>query len=314
VIAITSLGRRARRVWEIVRLAVGQFSRVDGLEWAAAFAHYSFLALFPVIVLSVIVASTLVSVDQAAKAVLGYLGDYVPIAGEMQRSLFATIGGVVEARGPASLIAIVMLVWASMKLFTTLITAVNRAWGLESPSWWRLPLRSLGFLGLLVVAVLVGITLPVLVRMVKDWLFPASTLHSAVPALVATVLPWGVVVVGLMFFYRFAPQRPTRLREVWVGAVCATVLLQGAAALFAIYLERFAALNAVYGALGSIVALLLWIHLSGSIVIFGACLGAAQLGAIDSVRPLVAAAGQDDQATAPATPVEAPAQPPSLEA
>jgi Ca2+-transporting ATPase len=35
-------------------------------------------------------------------------------------------------------------------------------------------------------------------------------------------------------------------------------------------------LNAVYGAFGSIMALLLWIYLSGCIFIFGACLCAAQ--------------------------------------
>ena len=43
-----------------------------------------------------------------------------------------------------------------------------------------------------------------------------------------------------------------------------------------IYLKDFATLDAVYGAFGGIMALLLWIYLSGCIFIFGACLSAGQ--------------------------------------
>jgi uncharacterized BrkB/YihY/UPF0761 family membrane protein len=42
--------------------------------------------------------------------------------------------------------------------------------------------------------------------------------------------------------------------------------------LFVIYLQDFATLNAVYGAFGGIIALLLWIYVSGSVFIYGACL------------------------------------------
>ena len=73
-----------------------------------------------------------------------------------------------------------------------------------------------------------------------------------------------------------APRRPVRLADVWAGALCATALLQAAENLFVIYLRNFAALNAVYGAFGGIMALMLWIYLSGCIFIFGACLCAAQ--------------------------------------
>jgi Ca2+-transporting ATPase len=63
---------------------------------------------------------------------------------------------------------------------------------------------------------------------------------------------------------------------VWAAALLATVLLQAAESLFMIYLKNFATLNAVYGAFGGIVALLLWVYISGCIFIFGACLCAAQ--------------------------------------
>lgn len=56
--------------------------------------------------------------------------------------------------------------------------------------------------------------------------------------------------------------------------------MRAAESLFVIYLKDFARLNAVYGALGGIMALLLWIYLSGCVSIFGACLCAAQAEAL----------------------------------
>ena len=60
------------------------------------------------------------------------------------------------------------------------------------------------------------------------------------------------------------------------AALCGTILLQAAESLFVVYLKNFATLNAVYGTFGGIMALLLWIYISGCIVIFGACLCAGQ--------------------------------------
>ena len=95
-------------------------------------------------------------------------------------------------------------------------------------------------------------------------------------ALWGFVVPLLVLFLSLTLFYRLAPSRTTRFAEVWVAAACATVLLQTTESLFAVYLKHFATLNAVYGVFGGIMALLLWIYLSGCGFIFGACLCAAQ--------------------------------------
>ena len=128
----------------------------------------------------------------------------------------------------------------------------------------------------MVSSVLLAVAVPVLAKMAKDWLFPVHDFSSWVYALGSFFIPLLVVFLSLSLFYRLAPRRPTRFAEVWFAALCATALLQAAESLFVIYLKNFATLNAVYGAFGGIMALLLWIYLSGCIFIFGACLCAAQ--------------------------------------
>jgi Ca2+-transporting ATPase len=194
----------------------------------------------------------------------------------MQHYIFDTLSGVITARGQAGLVAFFMLIWAAMQSINTLIYATNKAWGAETLNWWRLPLKSLGFLGIMVCMVLFGIAMPVLANLAGDWVFLAHDSSVWRYVLGSSLIPWLAVFISLCGFYRLAPNRATRVAEVWIGALCTMALMAAAERLFVIYLKDFATLNAIYGAFGGIMALLLWIYLSGFILIFGACLCAAQ--------------------------------------
>lgn len=270
------LNQETRRAWAIFRLAARKFLRIDGTEWAGAFAFNAFFSLFPLMILLVTIASAVIDRDQAGTAVIAYVETYVPISGDMQSYIFDTVAGVIEARRQAGAVAFIILAWVTLQCFTTLVSATNRAWGTAGYSWWRLPLKSLMLLGITAGAVLLSIGVPMLAQMARDWLFPMNDFRSWVYTLLSFFIPLLVLFFGLSLFYRLAPRRSTRFSEVWVAALYATALLLAAENLFVIYLKHFATLNAVYGAFGGIMALLLWIYLSGSIFIFGACLSAAQ--------------------------------------
>jgi Ca2+-transporting ATPase len=251
------IGNASRRLGTILWLAVKKFSRIDGAQWAGAFAYYAFFALFPLVVLLVTITSAFID-------------------GEMQHHIFDTIAGVVKARGQAGLIALLMLVWVATQVFTTLICATNRAWSTEVYNWWRLSLKSLALLGIMTGALLLVLAVPIFARMANAWLFPVQGFHSWVYQLGSFTIPLFVIFISVSLFYRIAPRRPTRFAQVWAAALCVTALLRAGESLFVIYLRDFATLNAVYGAFGGMMALLLWIYLSGCIFIFGACLCAAQ--------------------------------------
>ena len=272
---ISRLGREKRRVWEVLYASLKKFSGIDGAQWAAAFAFNAFFSLFPLMILLVTIASFFVGRDRAGQEVITYLESYVPISGEMQNTIFNTIAVVIQARGQAGAVAFLILVWSSLQCFTSLTCATNRAWGVAEYNWWRQPLKSLVLLGSTAGAVLLGMAAPVLIRMAKGRLITEGDFHYWAYALRSFFVPLLVVFFSLSLFYRLAPRRRTRFAEVWAAALCATLLLQAAESLFVIYLRNFATLNAVYGAFGGIMALLMWIYLSGCIFIFGACLCAA---------------------------------------
>ncbi len=143
-------------------------------------------------------------------------------------------------------------------------------------NWWRLPLKSLVLLGITAGTILLGMAVPVLIRLTKGWLFAESDFNPWVYALGSFFIPLLVVFFTLSLFYRLAPRQPRHFAQVWAAALGATALFQAAEGLFEIYIRNFATSNVAYGAFGGIIALLLWIYISGCIFIFGACLCSAQ--------------------------------------
>ena len=171
------------------------------------------------------------------------------------------ISGVVRARATAGVTAFVVLIWVSSQCFATLIYVTNRAWKTKAHSWWRLPLKSFMILGVTAGVFFLGMILPVVAKLIGIGTY---------------LIPIVVIFLGLCLFYKLAPRCPVRFSEVWRASLITTILLQATEKLFVIYLKDFAGLNVVYGAFGSIIALLLWIYLSGCVFIFGACLCVAR--------------------------------------
>jgi len=81
-----------------------------------------------------------------------------------------------------------------------------------------------------------------------------------------------VMVVGIGLLYRFAVEKGARgwLGFLTRGAIVATLGWVIASGLFAAYTANFASYGKTYGALASIVVLLLWLWLSSLVLLVGA--------------------------------------------
>jgi YihY family inner membrane protein len=262
--------------WRTLKRAGARWVEVDGDQRAAAFGYYLLLSLLPLTILLVTAGSLFVEREVVMLAVVKLVNHYTPMSNEQERGAVATIRDWLNARGKISLAALPLLVWGALKFLRTLIRTTNRVWRSPTYNWWRLPLKSLGLLGFTASAVLIGILLPGLARLIQNWLTTQRQFPQWVFALQFHLIPWLVLFYGLIMLYRLAPSRPTRFSEVWLGALGATVLIGLGERLFLVYAANFAHFNVLYGALGGIVAFLLWLYLSGCVGVFGVCFCAAQ--------------------------------------
>lgn len=256
-----------------------KYLEIDGELRAASFAYYAFFALFPLLLLFISLGA-LIWGDRAtvASQVLGFMKEYIPT--NEQKLLESTVTGVLNLRTQAGVVAILALAWSSLRFFQALVHGINRAWGTKEYSWWRLPLANLGMVAILGATLLLGIVAPVVMRAIEAYWISSGVAGYEVMEfsmrMARLILPSLILFFGLLMFYKYAPRRKTLVREVWISAALVTVFLLLLQKAFVIYAVNFAKFNALYGTLGSVVAVLMWIYLSGSIIIFGGCLCAAQ--------------------------------------
>jgi YihY family inner membrane protein len=282
--AFSALRKAVRSVWAVFWRAVKKYDETDAEQRAASFAYYAFFALFPLIVLLISIATTFLgSKERATKEITAYVSQYMPIEAAESHRIVAIIDGVVRSRQSAGLIAFGILAWTAIRFFHALVRGVNRAWGTKEYVWWRLPIQNLAMTAILASALLVGILAPLVVRQVETYYWAHSWeigldfwFAGNVFNVIRFLVPPLVIFYGFLMLYKFAPRRRTLFREVWFAALFVTFGVDVLQRLVTIYTRNITNFNALYGTFGTVVALLLWIYLIGSIVIFGACLSAAE--------------------------------------
>ncbi len=262
--------------WRTIQRTRARWAEEDGDQRAAAFAYYLLLSLLPLVFLMVSAGSLFVEREDATREVIQWIKQYVPLTGEQERSVAANIHGVLEKSGEINLAAFPLLLWGALKFLRTMIRTTNRIWRSPIYNWWRLPLKSLGLLGITLSAAFLGIILPGIARLARRWIAAYLEFPNWAFNLTFNLIPWLVLFSGIIMIYRQAPSRPTKFSEVWVGALAATALIWISERLFLLYAVHFAQFNVVYGALGGLMAFLLWVYLSSCIGVLGVCICAAR--------------------------------------
>ncbi len=271
--------RSARQsTWfRVVGRARVRWREVGGDQSAAAFAFFLLMSLVPLVLLLVTLGSLFVEREVATRHVVRLVDHYAPLTREQEHAAVTIVRGSLKARGGLDLVASVLSIWGALKFLRVLIEITNRIWRSQPYNWWRLPLKSLGLLGVTISAALVGVLLPGVARLVRQFLGTYLDISRWAFALIFGLIPWLVLFYGLILIYRLAPRRATRFSEVWLGALAATLLIWLGEQLFVVYAAAFASSNMLYGALGGLVAFLLWSYVSSCIGVFGICFCAAQV-------------------------------------
>lgn len=81
-----------------------------------------------------------------------------------------------------------------------------------------------------------------------------------------------LLVLFVVLIFRFLPDRRTGFREVLPGVVFTCAAWIVASLVFSVYINNFSKYSLVYGSLGAVVILLLWLYVLSNIILTGACI------------------------------------------
>jgi membrane protein len=240
---------------------------------AAGVAFYAFLALIPALVAFISIYGLVANPANVTRQVKD-IASAQPKA--VQDFFVYQLTSIIHAnRAGVSItliVAIALALWSASGGMAALVTGVHVAHERDQPKSFvknrgRALLLTLGAIVFLSAVIFVIAALPPVLSKVG--------LGSAGRIAVGT-LRWPllavVMVVGIGLLYRFSMDDAPRgwLGVVTPGAVVAMAGWLVASALFAVYTANFSSYGKTYGALASIVVLLLWLWLSCLLVLVGA--------------------------------------------
>lgn len=244
---------------------------------AAALAYYLLLALFPLLLLLIAIATPFLTSEDVVRETIRFATNYFPAAG---RELRTILEQVVNARGPVTLLAALGLLWSASGVFDLIQRGLNRAWHISQrrPLWRE---RLVSIVTVVAVGVLFGISFATsaLVRSGVRLRFQIGGESIEIVGVILTTL---LNFALFSIIYKVFPLSQVKFRQVWRGSLLASVLWEIAKIVFVIYLLNFARLSLVYGSIGAVIALLLWGYITATILLFG-----AEVGAVRPPRDLI---------------------------
>lgn len=240
---------------------------------AAGVAFYAFLALVPALV-ALISVYGLVADPADVRQQVQDLSSSLPA--EVENFLVYQLTQIINAnRGGLSVtlvVAVVLALWSASGGTAALITGIHVARDREEPKGF---VAKKGKALLLTLAAIVFLVLVIfLVAAVPPLLDKAGTGDAGRVAF--GIVRWPVLAIvmllGIGLLYRFSvgPHPKARLGVVTMGSVLAMVVWLVVSGLFAAYTANFASYGKTYGALASIVVVLLWLWLTSLALLVGA--------------------------------------------
>jgi len=261
-------------VVDVLREAGQQFYRDGCPTLAAAISFYALLSLIPVCFLVIAFAGYVIGSSQETyKAVLDWVREFIP---HLSDDFTHNLESVVQNRGRLSWLGLGSLTIAASLVFQATEFALDHVFAVENRrSFWRSRLLS--------VTIVVGMGIVLLFSFYVGVLFHTlNTDPSLAPIGHAVLMPmarWmrvqyftsvALVVGAFTLALRVFPHAPVGAREAFLGGCVGTLLWEVGRRVFLWYLANLAQFYVVYGSLGALVAVMVWIYMSATIFLYAA--------------------------------------------
>lgn len=258
--------RSVRGIYQMVR----RYNRhYVGIE-SAALAFYLLFTIFPLLIF---ISALLGMLQLDVVAVLRTVGEVLPreIVDFLELYLVH-----VEENSSVNLLlfGLFFSIYFPMRAANTLMRAVRTAYHLGPPKnaliHW---LKTLAY----TVFLMAGVALSLILLTVSDRMLNYGVERFHLPIWVAEI--WAqlrfpiIAAVGyfaLFFLYAMAQDQRQPWRNIWPGTLMSLVGWMATSLLYSWYVEHIAHYSVLYGSLGTVIVLMIWLNLTSMVLIMGA--------------------------------------------
>jgi membrane protein len=239
---------------------------------AAAISFSFFMAIFPMLVFFFTIIP-MIPIANFQNALLGLIRELIPSATFL--TVEETIRDVVTQPHTGWFsISFLLTFYFSTNGIHSIMEAFNQTYhSLETRSWIRVRLVSLLLLVIFSVMLILSIGLISFGTRALFQILPATFLSSRFFVILLVIVQW-LVTVSFLFFgismlFYLAPARRRHFRFISAGATLATILVILTTLGFNIYVNNFSRYNILYGSIGTLLVVLLWIYVNSISILLG---------------------------------------------
>lgn len=237
-------------------------------QHAAALAFYAMLALSPLLVLAVAIASRILGDSEAGAHIVKVAEGYLGTQGANLLKTLIEGSAKPGASAIASLLSLLVALYGAINLFQELSDSIDFIWKVKSAHVGLSRFLRGKLLALLIFLVFAALLLVWL--LIDSWVgwieahTPGFNGRQFLSFLVSVVFL--TFVFGLTF--RALPKRMVAWSDVWIGAVFTAIGFGVSKYLLSLYFS-YSTTSAAYGSTGALVIVLLWTYYSAQIFFFG---------------------------------------------
>lgn len=246
-----------------------RFKEHDVQDYGATLAFFWFLSIFPGIIF---ILALLSFFDISQNSFQNQLNDLAPgsAASEFLTGIFDAIG---EPRGGLLSLGAIFAIWSASKGVDRLVTTALHAYGEDNErNFFVKKGLALGLTLLLGIGMLLLIISNVfgsqIIEFASNYL-PISGGEELMINVFRYVLTTLVLIFTLSIFYKISPQQHVFWKSTIPGAIFGVVGWQLVSLGFSLYVSNFGSYDSTYGSLGGIIVTLLWLQLTGIIILIG---------------------------------------------
>jgi membrane protein len=192
------------------------------------------------------------------------------ISDQIESILAGPPGGL----GLATFVSLFLALWTARASAAALIRGLNAIHGLPNRAgmrhYFRAIVLTLVMVGLAIAGLLAAVVGPLALSFLPLGGFTTAALEA-----LQLFLSLMIVVIGVALIYRLGLNRKLEHRLFTRGIVVAVIIWIAASRGLVIYLANFDTYNRIYGSIGAVAALLVWLYLSGYAILLGAAVDAS---------------------------------------
>jgi membrane protein len=259
-------------IFDVVQFFFSGIRQSSLLARANSLSFTFTLALFPMI-LFLFTLIPYIPVEGLQDSILNALDNMLPeqVHGFLQNTITEIVSK--QSGGWLSL-GFFMAFYFSNNGVIGIMKAFNRsAHAIETRSWWKMHLVSLGIQIVLILIILVAAGLLILTPLFLHYISENSIVTSGITIILIQVGKWIIlsllVFLSLSVLYYLAPAGKRVFRFISPGSTLATILALVFIALFNLYIDHFSQYNKLYGSIGTIIILMLYININAIALLIG---------------------------------------------